>query len=160
MILPDCGDNSCLYSGRKGGQRTNGGCGCDRCPTCNASIRPNRSPQTHRKWCTQQDWIPEHYCAMTYEKKLELFKSEGWNVNDWARRLALGYKYSWFDAFKRQSQLPFSTSQEECVVLNELMYHYSDNENEVQKEYAKTLKAYLDAHNVEFDIKLEKSYAH
>jgi hypothetical protein len=28
VILPDCGDNSCIFSSGRGGMRTNGGCRC------------------------------------------------------------------------------------------------------------------------------------
>ncbi len=57
--LPDCGDNSCRYSGNKGGMRTNGGCRCDECPECGGQVRPKR-PVGHRSYCTQKDWVPEH----------------------------------------------------------------------------------------------------
>ncbi len=53
----DCGDNSCRYATKKGGMRTNGGCSCDDCPDCGASIRP---PFKHRTWCKQPNWVPAH----------------------------------------------------------------------------------------------------
>ena len=57
---PDCGDNSCLYARREGGQRTNGGCHCDDCPVCGGAVRPGR-PVGHRKWCHRQEWVPPHH---------------------------------------------------------------------------------------------------
>lgn len=55
--MPDCGDNSCRYATNRGGMRTNGGCSCDDCPECGASIRP---PLKHRTWCKQPSWTPAH----------------------------------------------------------------------------------------------------
>lgn len=46
-----CGDNSCFYKRKRGGQGTNGGCTCDECLACGASIR---GPRTHRSWCTPE----------------------------------------------------------------------------------------------------------
>jgi len=64
--MPDCGDNSCLYSPNKGGMRTNGGCRCDHCEACGIPIRPTR-PVRHRAWCPQPSWTPPHH--RTEEKK-------------------------------------------------------------------------------------------
>jgi hypothetical protein len=60
--MPDCGDNSCLYrdNSKPSGMRTNGGCRCDECPRCGASIRPAVPFRKHRAWCSQPKWIPEH----------------------------------------------------------------------------------------------------
>lgn len=58
--MPDCGSNSCLYATNKGGMRTNGGCRCDRCPVCGRYVWPKRQVN-HYDWCTQKDWMPEHY---------------------------------------------------------------------------------------------------
>jgi hypothetical protein len=55
--VADCMDNSCTYAKKDGGMRTNGGCRCDKCPTCGAFIRPGRP---HRGWCSASDWIPPH----------------------------------------------------------------------------------------------------
>jgi hypothetical protein len=62
--MPDCGDNSCIYAGKRGGMRTNGGCQCDDCPECGKTYRrwkPGK-PQ-HYQWCLRQDWIPDHHRA-------------------------------------------------------------------------------------------------
>ena len=48
-----CGDNSCLYRRKKGGQGTNGGCICDECPGCGATIR---GLERHRDWCPRPEW--------------------------------------------------------------------------------------------------------
>lgn len=53
----DCGDSSCRYATKKGGMRTNGGCSCDDCLECGASIR---LPFKHRAWCKQPNWVPPH----------------------------------------------------------------------------------------------------
>jgi hypothetical protein len=60
--MPDCGDNSCMYRDRTrpSGMRTNGGCRCDECHECGASVRPG-FPGKHRRWCSQPEWIPEHH---------------------------------------------------------------------------------------------------
>jgi hypothetical protein len=61
LPTPDCGDNSCRYAKRPiRGMRTNGGCRCDDCEACGSSIRPG-SPQKHKAWCPEKDWIPEHH---------------------------------------------------------------------------------------------------
>ena len=61
MTMPDCGDNSCLYSPNKGGMRTNGGCRCDECPECGAHVGPNSLQRKHRAWCPHPSWLPEHH---------------------------------------------------------------------------------------------------
>lgn len=53
----DCGDNSCRYARNLAGQRTNGGCRCDLCPTCGAVINPFR-PKLHYARCSDQGWRP------------------------------------------------------------------------------------------------------
>ena len=55
--MPDCGDNSCRYAPQGGGMRTNGGCRCDQCPECGATILLSRR---HRVWCSAPAWVPEH----------------------------------------------------------------------------------------------------
>lgn len=60
---PDCGDSSCLYATNRGGMRTNGGCKCDACPSCDAYIRSKKLEHVarHRSWCPKQGWIPLHH---------------------------------------------------------------------------------------------------
>jgi hypothetical protein len=58
---PDCGSSSCRYTGSRCGMRNNGGCRCDRCPACNADVRPKPHPRTHQAWCPQRDWLPYHH---------------------------------------------------------------------------------------------------
>jgi len=62
--VADCMDNSCMYAKKDGGMRTNGGCRCDKCPTCGAFIRPGRP---HRDWCPASDWIPPHLRLLALE---------------------------------------------------------------------------------------------
>ncbi len=58
--MPDCGDNSCLYAKKPlRGMRTNGGCRCDRCPTCTCVCKPPM--WRHYDSCTNKDWRPEHH---------------------------------------------------------------------------------------------------
>lgn len=42
LLHLDCGDNSCLASGKKGGMRTNGGCRCDFVEAVRELDRKNR----------------------------------------------------------------------------------------------------------------------
>lgn len=43
----DCGDSGCRYAVNRGGMRTNGGCRCDLCPSCDSHVRL----RGHRPWC-------------------------------------------------------------------------------------------------------------